>query len=143
MSESATITITSTEPAPNGHAATFTAEAPATNDNTAASSPDAKQPAQSAQPPANKFHKPVDLILANVAHNAGVAMQSFARLTGTSAAECDESFALEVARRMLCEIAHEASPRMVLFALGSVAGPASLEEVAQRLQAARDAATST
>lgn len=104
----------------------------------------AKQPSAAVPPndtPSNvKLHKPVDLILANAAHNAGIAMQSFARLTGASLAEADETFVIDIARKMLCEIAHDASPAKVLFALGAIGGPASPQDVAQRMQAARDAA---
>ncbi len=109
---------------------------PAPSDTTA---PRQEEPA-STKPAGTKLHKPIDLIVANTAHTAGIAMQSFARLTGTPAAECDETFATEIARKMLCEIAHDASPTKVLFALGAIGGPDSLADVAQRLQAARDAA---
>ncbi len=141
MSETVTITNSETHPGvvQNGHAATFTTEPPANDAAPAADGPGRTNNAKP-EPAAPKLHKPVDLILANCAHTSGVAMQGFARMTGTTAAEADECFAVDVARKMLCELAHDASPAKVLFALGAVGGPSSIAEVSQRLQAAREAA---
>ncbi|MFN3625830.1 MAG: hypothetical protein ACK4TP_17440 [Hyphomicrobium sp.] len=132
---SAGSTIAGADLTPNGGAVSYTPE-PAANDTAPAAAADtgaASEPRKSEATP--RLYKPIDLIVANIAHSGGLLLQGAARL-GIDA----DGLAEAIARKILCEIAHDASPTKVLFALGAIGGPASLEDVAQRLQAARDAA---
>jgi len=137
MSGSATITLNNTEPAPNGHAATFTADTPNGEASTYTPEPAANDAAP-AQNTANatRFNKPIDLIVAEIAHAGGALLFAAER-----AGRDDNGLPEAIARRMLCDIAHDASIAKVLRALATMGGPSSLDEVTQRLQAARDAAT--
>lgn len=136
MPESATTTISNTVPVSDGHTATFTADQPNGNAATFTHEPAANDAAPAQNAEAAVFNKPVDLIVADIAHAGGALLFASER-----AGRDDSGLPGAIARRMLCEIAHDASITKVLFALGAIGGPASIGEVTQRLQAARDAAT--
>lgn len=81
-----------------------------------------------------------ELICANTAYRILLAAKEFEQMHHVSVHAADLSE--PSARQMLCEIAHAADLHVVLRALGAVGGPSSVEECAQRIQAAKDASAS-
>lgn len=145
MTESFTITI---EPVAADASVATEAAAACTNDNAApeagpasatgcAQASAATDAKPDAKPAPKKLYKSVDLIVATIAHRVMDDVVRFEQAT-TQPVPLDE-LASGVARKLLCEISHDAAPSIVLFALGAIGGPASLEEITQRLQAAREA----
>lgn len=142
MSESITITIepvdaataSLTTDAVEGHTASAV-----TNDNAApeAGPAPAASAAPATKPAPKKLYKNVDLIVATIAHRVMGDVVLFEQ-EAAKPVPLDE-LAVHVARKLLCEISHDAAPSVVLFALGAIGGPATLDEVTQRLQAAREA----
>lgn len=87
--------------------------------------------------------KPIDLIVANVMHDATDALKKFdillkaaERVGGRLMDGTDLN--VEVARKLLCEIAHEASSTDVFRALAAVGAPSSIGDIKDGLQAVRD-----
>lgn len=88
--------------------------------------------------------KPVDLIVSNVMHNAAdgvkkleALVKAMGRLLPEARAEIPD-VPTEVARKLLCEIAHEASPALVFKSLEAVGAPASKQMISEGLQAVKD-----
>lgn len=81
--------------------------------------------------------KPIGLITANVIHEAA---DQVARLPEPLAELARDAANLNsaIARELLCTISHDAALPVVLRALAAVDAPATLEEIAARMTAARE-----
>lgn len=80
--------------------------------------------------------KPVDLIIANRLHETAERLASVPQALLTVARP--EQLSAELARALLCAVSHDAALPLVLKALAVAGAPSTLDEIAQRLQAARD-----
>jgi hypothetical protein len=97
--------------------------------------------------------KPIDLIVANIMHESHAVVSDFharvdhlrrvAKLAGYDADINELGFhggtiADEIARKLLCQIAHDARIADIYVALASVKAPASAEMIKEGLQAVKD-----
>lgn len=102
--------------------------------------------------------KPVDLIIANSIHDALARLVEAQTQLAASIDSLGKSGLIppdqmptmrnlfdvpelpeEIARTLLCRIAHEAHLALVLKALGSVGGPSGIEQVKGRVRSAHEA----
>ena len=94
--------------------------------------------------------KPIDLIVANVMHEAAPLAAQLDRLIGILRQRMPQGATLlgdadprdDVARKLLCVIAHDASMSVVYAALKVCDAPCSAELIGEGLQAVRDRAGS-
>lgn len=84
--------------------------------------------------------KPVDLIVSTIIHaNAGRLESLPEGVREAALAKCSlQDVAVEIGRKLLCEIAYEAPLPAVMKALEAAGAPATIEEIAQRFAAARE-----
>ena len=89
--------------------------------------------------------KPVSLIVSNVMHDAADAIRKMEILAKAAQKLLPEGVRLDlpdiptdIARKLLCEIAHEAPAGIVFKALEAVGAPASTDLISEGLQAVKD-----
>lgn len=91
--------------------------------------------------------KPISLIVANVMHNVSDEIGKLDDMIngvrkiipGSAKFERPKSLNVDIARSLLCRIAHEARDDLVFKALEAVGAPASVEMIEEGLQAVKDA----
>lgn len=87
--------------------------------------------------------KPIDLIVANTMHHCMSrwdALGEFIRSLGFSSGEIDQQMHKEIARKLLMDIATNASITKVYAALKAVGAPCSSDDIKEGLQAVKERA---
>lgn len=91
--------------------------------------------------------KPIDLIIANAFHGALGAVREFEMIKSliSKVGKMDEASVPKIhdaiARKLLCEISHEAHISKVFEALKAVGAPSSTEDIAEGLRAVKERQT--
>lgn len=84
--------------------------------------------------------KPIDLIVANSMHDIANATEMLTKVLGQVSGpfNFEQEINETIARRLLCDIAHNANMRHVFDALKSVGAPCSHDDIAEGRRAIRE-----
>ncbi|MCB0066585.1 MAG: hypothetical protein KDD77_05515 [Caldilineaceae bacterium] len=90
-------------------------------------------------------NKPIDLIVATVMHEAVESIDMAKTIYDSIMQQAADHRPMpmaeihgNIARRLLCQVAHDASMKHVLAALAAVKAPATIELIGEGIQAVKD-----